>query len=353
MKRLSPLSLMIFFLLAFMCRHAGTAAANTPEIPGNLLIVGMQDCCPEEAWSEVEAHLAREFRILGFSVRTVPGRAMDEGERRKELQTLSDSENAACAIRVVRPPEGSGTVELWLNDRVTRKILFRSMEIHSNQGEPQADVTALRVVELFRASLLELGMAGRPKPKLAPVVAKLAPAPVDESSRLNLETALGIFVTRGGLPVLGLTVIGARVRLADSLFISADFGLSHFERTIELADSSSSVDLTTLNIWGGIQAFSHLSTHLSLHAGAGMQFFATHGLKAGLSHISREDHTRVGTFAIRSDFGWQFHNRLEFTLSTRLGMSFPEVSIRFGTEEVARSGRPYLEILFGLRVGLW
>ncbi|MBU1241705.1 hypothetical protein KJ612_00735, partial [Myxococcota bacterium] len=168
--------LLVFLSSTFLFMSLPQVVAAT-EVREVAVIVGMEACCEPESWSAAERVLAREFRALGFTVLNIPGRATGERARRLELQDLTETRSAACAVRIVRPAAGQGAVELWINDRVTRKMLFRQLEISPEVGDREAEIIALRIVEMLRASLLELRLPDRSaKPRVVPpVVRRLIP----------------------------------------------------------------------------------------------------------------------------------------------------------------------------------
>jgi hypothetical protein len=347
------LAFCMFFSLLAGALASAPAHSRGREIPGVLVLVGMQECCAQEAWPAVEAHLAREFQAMGFAVRVVPGRAQDEKSRREELQDLTDSGDAACAVRVVRPTGGSGAVELWLNDRITGKMLFRRLKLPVDAGGTRAEVTALRVVEMLRVSLMELSLPESPKPRLAPAVRKLAPVPVVVPHWVDLTTGMGLWVSPGGLPVLGVTAIGVRLHLAHDLSIIGELALSPLARELEAGDAASAIDLGTAFAWGAWRTGPLEDFRFSFGAGAGVHAYTATGLRAGVSSVTRADTTHVAAFALRADFEWHFHERIHFTLSSRVGIDVPEVVLSFGREEIARAGRPWVEVLFGLQLPLF
>jgi hypothetical protein len=116
----------------------GTARAARPSI----VLLGSGGGLP----GQIEAELSS----LGFQVQT-----RDDGpplETPRELQAAARQAGAEVAVSV--RPSALG-VEVWLVDRVTGKTLSREF-VSRAPGQEQERVIAVRVVELLRASLLEL-----------------------------------------------------------------------------------------------------------------------------------------------------------------------------------------------------
>src|SRR5688572_16435961 len=128
-------------LLAACCAFAaalGTARAERPSI----VLLGSPGGLP----GQIEAELSS----LGFRVQT--REASSPLETPRELQAAARQAGAEVAVSV--RPSALG-VEVWLVDRVTGKTLSREL-VSREPGQGQERVIAVRVVELLRASLLEL-----------------------------------------------------------------------------------------------------------------------------------------------------------------------------------------------------
>ncbi len=353
------LALLGLFWLVFLV----PTPARATGIQEKTVIVGMEDCCEPEAWPAAEKVLAREFRALGFAVLLVPGRASGERERRLELQELTESHRAACAVRIVRPPAGQGAVELWVNDRVTRKMLFRQFEIPAEVGEREAEIIALRIVEMLRASLLELRLpdrrarpaapTGKDRP-LPPAIRRLLPGPPSPApDRLALELHGGAWISSGGVPALGMLHLGLRVRLPWSLDLLGDVGFSPVSGELRADGLASTFDMTSGFVWTVWTPEPAGPLRPAFGVGAGLLRPGARGVSGTQGLTLREDSTLVGAGAVRFELAWSFTPRLAVICVVNAGVALPEISVRFSDRTVARAGNPFAEILAGLRVALF
>jgi hypothetical protein len=350
----------LLFLLPLFAFAAPRAAAGT-EIREKTVIVGMEDCCAPEAWPAAENLLAREFRALGFSVLLVPGRAQGERDRRLELQDLTEAHAAACAVRIVRPVAGQGAVELWVNDRVTRKMLFRQFEIPSEVGEREAEIIALRIVEMLRASLLELRLPERsprgkdappPTPRtVPPAIRRLLPeTPAPSPDRIALELHGGAWISSGGVPALGMLHLGLRVRLPAALALLADVGFSPISGELGADGLVSTFDMTQALAWVLWSPEPAGALRPSFGVGAGLLRPSARGVSGSPGLTLRQDATVVGAGAVRFELAWTFTARLAVICAVNAGVALPEITVRFSERTAARAGNPFAEVLAGLRI---
>jgi hypothetical protein len=353
-----PLILVNCLFLAHPRPAGATGPRTSPstEVREVAVIVSMGTCCETEAWSAAERVLAREFRALGFTVLSIPGQASGERERRLELQDLTDSRSAACAVRIVRPAAGQGAVELWINDRVTKKMLFRQLEIAPEVGDREAEIIALRVVEMLRASLLELRLperAAKP-PALPPVVRRLIPTePSPMPSRLDLQLQGGAWISSGGVPVLGMLHLGLRIRLPASFSVTGDLGLSVISGDLHEDGLSSTFDVAEAFFWGAWHPEPVGRVEPAFGLGLGLLIPTAEGTAAEPGLAMKKDDARVGAVACRFDLLWRLTPRVAANFSVTAGFAFPEISVRFGDKVVAHAGHPFSEVLAGLRISLF
>jgi len=337
--------------------------ARGTELRETTVIVGMEPCCAAEAWPAAERLLAREFRALGFTVLTVPGKAQDERARRVELQDLTEAHAAACAVRIVRPPAGQGAVELWVNDRVTGKMLFRQLEIPPEVGDREAEIIALRIVEMLRASLLELrlpppekGRKSPPPPKrrtVPPAVRRLVPPePPPPPPRLELEPTAGAWISSGGVPALGMLHLGLRVRLPAALALTADLGFSSAPGHLREDGLESTFDVLQIFAWATWQPEPLAPVRPAFGVGAGLLRPSAQGT-SGDGLTLREDATWVAAAGVRFEVAWHFGRRFAALCSVSAGLAIPEITVRFAGQAVAHAGNPFAEVLAGLRIHLF
>jgi hypothetical protein len=117
--------------------------------------------------------LAAELRAAGFEVVSrprTPGR-----EIRADIDAASADVSPIATFAILPAPDGAA-VELWLEDRVTGKLVIRRIDVDRSR-EAAADL-AVRAVELLRGSLLEVALPA-PAPREQP------PPPADVAAWLS------------------------------------------------------------------------------------------------------------------------------------------------------------------------
>src|SRR5450432_1318089 len=124
-------------------------AADVDEAPTRTVVIVF-----EPHTEAVSQRLRQEIEAMGFEVALQP-----ESAEASSLESLAVAGRAIAAIRV-KPLEAGG-VEMTVLDRATGKTVHRELARVSAADPACEELVATRTVELFRASLMELG-AGHP-----------------------------------------------------------------------------------------------------------------------------------------------------------------------------------------------
>jgi hypothetical protein len=143
--RFNPLVLFPFFLtLLFFCSNA--FAANR--------VVVLRNTAPRLA-----EELVRELEASGFEAEIIDDTPDDA------LEEIAGRNNASAAIRLNLKGK---RVEVWVADRITGKIVARTVELNPG-GEPENSIVVLAAVELLRASLMEIYSPQKPEEGDVPI----------------------------------------------------------------------------------------------------------------------------------------------------------------------------------------
>lgn len=323
------------------------------------VIVSMTACCKTEAWPEAEHLLERELKTLGLRVYVVDSQAQDEPSRRLELAEFTRHYRAACAIRVVRPADDAGRVELWVEDRVTHKMLFRQLRMDSDTMQRSAEIVALRAVEMLRASLLELQMedaSGSPKRDLPRPVMNLASATLHRPALWDLSLLGGIWFSSGGAPPLLQMQLGVAVRFVQNWILSVTGGFSPVSSEIRDRGMSASFQIGDTFLWGFWEPSSVFTTTQvkpALGVGAGGLFVHTQGTSSLQGAINQTDTAFVSTAAIRFDVRFGVGSWANILASVVAGFAFPEITVLFSERIVATVGNPFAQMLIGVEMHLF
>lgn len=146
--------------------------------------------------AEIERGLVAELFALGF---TSERRAIAIAFDRAHLEA-SAAELDADALVALRDIDGG--IEVWIADRVTRKVVVRV--VRQGAGDPRT--ATLQVLEVLRASFLEIesrGFVGEATPVMEAWVAEALTAPPRPAARRRALTArvgAALSLDPGGLP---------------------------------------------------------------------------------------------------------------------------------------------------------
>jgi hypothetical protein len=243
-----------------------------------------------------------------------------------------------------------GSVEVWVIDRVTGKSVVRRIP---NQPESNraAEILAIRAIELLRASLLEIAMAGSGEPAAVP---KPPPAEVTRfvdraldarrDSRLAIEVGGSLVASFDGMGPALLPMVRFDLALGSYVLMRATAaGLGTRAR---VQAQSGWADLAEQ--FGLIEAGVRLRPRRRLQP-----FFS---LGAGAQHTSAEGRAwpslpyyrgqTAGRWAFLADAGAGLRlslvHHFEIALEVHAQLAQPYPAVRFLGAQAATSGRPDL-----------
>jgi hypothetical protein len=344
----------LIFLSALIAN--GTAAQDKAVgLPGLVVLVSMQKCCPDEAWPEAERAARAEFESLNLLVEEMDCTATSDSQRRRELEQVAQDKNAFCALRIVRIPQGSGSnVEIWVNDRITGKTTFRLLHTDIEPNSEEARLTALRLVEILRASLLE-----HTHPPEADELFSLSDARVsdlqvstNDTTRpgpIGIRAGVGLVTSPGGAGFHAAAQLCVRWEAFEQLAFELEGLLSFTGEDIGHQGMRSTFDLAAVRAWVLWNAPGGGILHTSLGIGAGLVVPWTNALDSSefLVHSDRATVTYVG---LGAQLGVEINRWLQLRLEIRGGLLFPEVTISFDDDSAASFGRPMVESFANLEV---
>jgi hypothetical protein len=241
-----------------------------------------------------------------------------------------------------------GPVEVWVIDRVTGKSVVRRIPSQPESNRA-AEILAIRAIELLRASLLEVAMAGGREP---PIVLKPPPAEVTRfvdralDSRKHSRWAVEV----GGSGVGSFDGVGpallpmVRLDLALGSYglmraTAAGLGTrSHVEGLSGSAEVAQQFGLIEAGV--RLRPRQRLQPFFSL--GAGARYTSAEG--RALLWSSRGQ--TAGQWSFVADVGTgirlSLHSRFEIALEVHAQLAQPYPAIRFLGSSVATAGRPDL-----------
>ncbi len=146
MKRLVDSYLVLTLLLAnvFFLLPCAEARAEANSEMRVVLVTNHAD-------ASIMPLLRAELQSLGFAVAVV-----DKGENEVISHDLREAARKHEAIAAFRVVVAQGTVELWVADRVTGKVVLRQVMMQTTPSKAEETQVVVQAVELLRASLLEI-----------------------------------------------------------------------------------------------------------------------------------------------------------------------------------------------------
>jgi hypothetical protein len=311
---------------------AGVARASNVKV----VILRPADQVAVEAVSRIEGELS----AAGFETLVLVHKG--DTDPRAEVERAARDNGADAALSIVDTAE-SRTAEVWIADRLTGKTVVQHLEVSGGDARASAAL-AVRIVELLRASLLELLFRRKedaaPAPRPAPEVTKWVQAGLPEQAPpVALEAGAAVVHSFSGIgPNLAAVVrashrfsvpVGARVSLLVPLtraHVATSAGSGALSQTIALAE-----------IVGALRSGG--TVRPTAVAGAGVYRADLQG-------------TGVAPYIGKSDATWGAAANLGLGVELRLGRQvglaaeaqaafmFPYPIVHVAGVEVAHAGRP-------------
>jgi len=326
------------------------ARAEAPSI----VLFGLQGSLS----SQIEAELSS----LGFQILTSAARPRLETPR--ELQAAARTAGAAAAVSV-RPSERG--VEVWLVDRVTGKTLSREVV----QLEPALDrerVIAVRIVELLRASLLELqlpsgaegevqatpqlqALAGLPSAMLTQEREQSSPAPpaMQGYGALQLHAGLGFSSSVGATRVTPLVALAAFWQPMRWLALGVTGFLPLASAEVSDREGNARIASWQLNLGTRLYPFAATGAFRPvLDLGVSLLQFQVDATQAMAPLVGSSD--RLLTAGATTGLGVEWRLSSHFSLCSTAGASVaaPKPVVQFAGREVLTLARPLLFYTLGV-----
>ncbi len=298
--------------------------------------------------------LVAELESLGFRAVVLDPSA--EPASRASLEASARQAGAIAAIRAVPSERG---VEVWIADRVTGKTVLR--DLANDRGTPDLDdALALRVVELLRASLLEIALPTPSRgevpatPEIVekmsvslPIVAERPPPP--PTWRLSL--APGLLLSPGGFGASASLALGLDWTPGDHVGVFALAAIPLTGAHIERAQGSA--DLTILLAGGGMR-FLPVSPKSAWIPSIDLGLAAVSLRSAGTANpgfgASSPSAVTAAPFA-RLGLAFAPTARLRLRADVLAGLAAPGIAVEFAQHAVATWGAPLVLSTVGVDFG--
>ncbi len=299
--------------------------------------------------SGVGTAIARELRAAGLEPRVRD--TITASADHLELESLARAESVGAVVRVHR--EG-GRVSLWLTDRFTRKSSVRTVEWTGDHA-----LLAVQVVELLRASLLEIDLPSTPPPELAPppAVRRLAARPSQPARAESF--GVGFFLGGGVSLSVGGVDPAPMIRADMSLSLGRWARLALVGQHAAMASSLGGPEGASRLHWTTLGA----SCAVRLRS-ADARFALDPGLVVGAVNVEASGST-TAPFVGRTAQLWGFYGALAVTgaaqvtagirvrVAVDVGLVAPAAEVRFADRLVAVWGEMLVSAALGVEVGRW
>jgi hypothetical protein len=314
---------------------AGTASAST------VLLVRPPN--PSSLASEALVRMHGELASAGFDVSFAA--AMVGMDARASLEMLASGPGVDAVVAILGD-EAPDSIEVWVADRMTGGSLVRRTSYQA-RGERDAEVLAIRAIELLRASLLEVDMAGRPPPP-KPTASEVArpPDPRDRA-RWGLEVGGNVVTSFDGVgPAL---VPFLRVDLALASWCVAQATAAGLGTRARVGSTVGSAEVSEEFLTGG--ATFRLRSHRGVRPVLSLALGALHTTAEGRTDWPYLAHTGW-QWSFLADAGvgmWlDLGQRYELAIEAHAQLVEPYPVFRFLDTNVASSGRPNLLLTLAL-----
>jgi hypothetical protein len=325
---------------AWLCAASNARSGDPPKV---LLVQAAN------GESQMARRLHAEFMNLGIAVVEIPDESGDDVAR--FLSEAALRERAFAAIRVT---SDAGGTTVWVADRLTDKILVRALP--ASRADVGDEVVALEVVELLRASLLELNLPEPSRKPSPPEVAALigpvdAPPPAGPS-RLHAVLAPTVLGGPGGVGPTGHATVGLRYQWSPMLSSRAFVVLPVVPGTVRGPEGHAEVDVAMTGAALDVALTPSSSDWLvSTGAALNVAWIRTVGTTES-ALLERTD----SVFAVVPALVLALHRHLSTRASLGIealsGVSVPRPVIVFGDRSVAHWGRPLLGASLALELAL-
>jgi hypothetical protein len=321
-------------LVATMAAQAAGAATVILVRPEN----------PKPITAEALVRMHGELVSVGFDVQIVASSAGTDPRASLEQTASGSNVDAVVALLGDATP---GPVEVWVIDRVTGKSVVRRIP---NQPESNraAEILAIRAIELLRASLLEVAMAGGKEP---PIVLKPPPVEVTRFVERALEPRRGSrwAIEVGGSGVGSFDGVGpallpmVRLDLALGSYglmraTAAGLGTrSHVEAQSGSAEVAQQFGL----IEAGVRLRPQRRVQPFFSLGAGVRYTSAEG-RASFPNQGQTAAQWSFVADVGTGIRLSLHSRFEIALEVHAQLAQPYPAIRFLGSSVATAGRPDL-----------
>jgi hypothetical protein len=323
------------FAVLVLVTRSGRASSESA------LIVLVRPNTTTPAVTEALTRVRGELTADGFEVAMIEAETASDPDR--TLARVGQQTSAAATLGIFIRDEAS-TVELWVVDRVTNKTLVRRAQAERGDDWRAAEVLARRVVELLRASLLEVLVNTRRRTNETPSpqtqAYKWAARALERPrSSWAIDGGAAVLAGFGGVQAAILPLARLRMSLGESFTARVTLAGLGTRPTVDAADGTAAIsqEVALLEIVAVPVKGKWVRPVLSLGAGP---------YHVGAQGSARSPHHggHVALWALAADAGTgislPLSSTFEISIEGHVILATPYPVIRFLGNDVAHTGRP-------------
>lgn len=337
--------------LAATARAAGAAA-----LPRIVIIAPTSD-------DRISLRLQAELRTLHFDVPDVE--IAPNPPSRAQLEEAARKSEAVAAVRIV--PSSAG-IEVWIVDRMTGKTVLREIVTKEGSAASGDATVALRVVELLRASLMELDAARPPEGEMAPpplIRELMAPPrhtvpawpskvalPALDPPVFSIELGPAALLSSGGFSPSGLVSAAVHYRPAEPFGASLLALIPIVPAVVSGPEGATSARVGLLGV-GLRGTWTSPGSRWSPTLGGGISALWLHVDGQPAAHFTGSSASVFSAAPyLRAGLGLTLLPRLRVRADTLVGASLPPTLVKFGERLAAVWGVPFVAPTLGVEL-LW
>jgi hypothetical protein len=339
----------VLLVLAFLLLPITARAAE-----GARVVIAVTGNGPEsERWPEAEKRIARELVLMGLEVET---QVLDLAghDLLDALPELASGRGAVAAIHVARKRGGTVT-QIAIQDRVTDKVVVRTISAGQGDGSGHVAELALEVVELLNASFLELELrSDRSRRSVPEPVAEIVDRAVarierrDEHVGLELLAGAGLSISNEDLAPLPGVAVGLDWSALEWLRVGGDLFGTVWPATLENDLGSAKAGTAAARLHVSLEPWPSFPVSPRVGAGVGgLLLWAAGNAKSG--HEDRRDTAGAVLGFTRMALSIALAESWSLDVAGACMFSMPHLGVYFGQDAVAGVGRPlsHVEVLVG------
>ena len=325
----------VFFAFLLLVTISGRASAESA------LIVLVRPNTTTPAVTEALTRVRGELTADGFDVAMIDAETASDPDR--TLARIGQQKGAAATLGIFIQDEAR-TVELWVVDRVTNKTVVRRAQAERGDDWRAPEVLARRVVELLRASLLEVlvNTPRRTKETLSPQTQpyKWAARALERPrSSWGIDGGAAVLAGFGGVQAAILPVARFRMSLDESFTARVTLAGLGTRPTVDAAAGTAAISQEMALLELVIVLARGKWVHPVLSLGAGPYHVGANG-SAHWPYQSEH----VALWALAADAGTgislPLSSTFEISIEGHVILATPYPVIRFLGNDIAHTGRP-------------